>query len=784
VDRDRQDYGRALRGDLLPGYAFVPDGSAVLAASGGRLLRIALADGATTTVPFSAEIALPMAPRAHGDCRVEQGPVRARVSREAVWSPDGGRVAFSALARIHVADVATGAPSRRLTTATTVELQPVWSPDGERIVYRTWSRSQMGHLWIAQAGGDQPPRRLTDVGAFYADPAFTPDGDAIIALRGVPPQGARSDQRPVALDLVRIPLGSGTAQVITPGYRGRRPQVVRGATGSDRIYSSDGFSLFSIAIEGGDERRHLELRGRFDVSASPQPVAEAVVVSPDGTQALALINKQLWRLPVPAVDVGPLVVDLRSPPPDAWPLTRGGADDFGWTGGGRQVHWTIGATLHAAPAPTLPALLDDRPTVRQIPLEVRVPRTTGRGTVVLRGADVITMRRANGGSDAHLHARTDIVIEGNRFVAIGPTGSVPTAPHARVVDLNGSVVVPGLIDTHAHWDYPAAEVAGEESWSLRANLAYGVTAGLDTQSDHVANFVYQDLVEAGEMLGPRAFMAGPGVFGVNDYKPYEIDVASYAEALACLRRYRDHYRVHRVKLYLVGDRRQRQWFARACRALGLLATTEGYGDPVLHLTHALDGLHGNEHALSDGELHADVVETLAQAGTTHTSTLTTTHFGLAGVEYFLSRRDLRSDPKIARFYPHAVLTELTARRRVWGHESEFSIATMAAQAAKLQRAGVPVGVGSHGEVQGLGYHWELEMLAMGGMTPAEILRAATVDGARVIGLGADLGSIEPGKLADLVVLDANPLDDVRHTQRISAVMKDGVLYDGETLELR
>jgi imidazolonepropionase-like amidohydrolase/Tol biopolymer transport system component len=784
VERDRQDYGRAPRGDLLPGYAFVPDGSAVLVSSGGRLRRISVVDGVATTVPFTAEISLPMAPRARGRCRVEQGPVRARVAREAAWSPDGRRVAFSALARIHVADVVSGTPPRRLTTATTVELQPVWSPDGEWIAYRTWSGSAHGQLWVARPDADEPRRRIAGPGAFYTDPCFTPDGGALLVLRGVPLCGARSDHRPVTLDLVRIPLGPGPARVITAGFPGRRPHVVRAGAGPPRIYATDGFRLFSVAMDGGDERTHLELRGRFDVSESPQPVAEAVVVSPDGSQALGLINKQRWRLPVPAPDDGLVVVDVRSPPADAWPLTAAGADDVGWVAGGSRFHWTIGAMVHAVPAPSAPGLVDRRPTVHRVPLQVLAPRATGNGTTVLRGADVITMRRGDREGDATLHSRTDIAIDGNRFAAVGPTGSIPIPRDARVVELAGAVVVPGFIDSHAHWDYPASEVAGEESWSLRANLAYGVTAGLDTQSDDVANFVYQDLVDCGEMLGPRAFMTGPGIFGVNDYKPYEIDVASYDEALACLRRYRDHYRVHRVKLYLVGNRRQRQWFARACRELGMLATTEGYGDPVLHLAHALDGLHGNEHALSDGELHADVIGALARAGTTHTSTLTITHFGLAGVEYFLSRRDLWSDPKVVRFYPHDVLAELTARRRVWGNESEFSVATMAAQAAKLHRSGVPVGVGSHGEVQGLGYHWELEMLAMGGMTPTEILRAATVDGARVIGLDADLGSIEPGKLADLVVLHGNPLDDIRHTQRIAAVMKDGVLYDGETLDVR
>ncbi len=92
-----------------------------------------------------------------------------------------------------------------------------------------------------------------------------------------------------------------------------------------------------------------------------------------------------------------------------------------------------------------------------------------------------------------------------------------------------------------------------------------------------------------------------------------------------------------------------------------------------------------------------------------------------------------------------------------------------------------VGVGSHGQLQGLGYHWELWSVAAGGMSNHDALRAATILGAEGIGLDEDLGSLEPGKLADLVVLDANPLDDLRNTNTIRYVMKNGRLYEGETL---
>ncbi|MEC8745899.1 MAG: amidohydrolase family protein, partial [Pseudomonadota bacterium] len=118
----------------------------------------------------------------------------------------------------------------------------------------------------------------------------------------------------------------------------------------------------------------------------------------------------------------------------------------------------------------------------------------------------------------------------------------------------------------------------------------------------------------------------------------------------------------------------------------------------------------------------------------------------------------------------------------WYRDNEFDFEQGAAQVAKIQRAGGLVGVGGHAELQGLGYHWEMWAYAMGGMTPVEVLRAATIDGARIIGVEQDLGSIEVGKLADMVVLNSNPLDNIRNTVDIDKVLINGRLYNGDTMD--
>jgi hypothetical protein len=334
--------------------------------------------------------------------------------------------------------------------------------------------------------------------------------------------------------------------------------------------------------------------------------------------------------------------------------------------------------------------------------------------------------------------------------------------------------MPGLIDIHEHWPELEVGLVGRENWPMLADLAYGVTATRDPQSRTLDIFLYRDLIESGEILGPRMYTTGPGIFSNTPLSTYE-------DVVRVLIRYKKYYRTDMVKAYNLGDRQVRQWVAQAARQEGLMPTTEGAMDLKLDLTHALDGFSGNEHALPVAPLYKDVIELFARSGIYYTPTLVLSYGGPLGENFFYESTNVREDPRLRRFVPQDVLDSRTLRRS-WYHNQEYIFPKLAAAAAAINRAGGRVCIGGHGQFHGIQTHWEMWALASGGMSNLQVIRAATIRGAEAIGYARDLGSIEPGKLADLIVLDEDPLTDIHNTSSISYVMANGRLYSAGTLD--
>jgi Tol biopolymer transport system component len=782
IQRDEQE-SRYTR-DLIPGYAFTPDSKSVLAAYGGKIHRLDVQTGADQLIPFTARVSQPVGSRLNFPLRVDDGPVKARLIQGPAPSPDGKHLAFSALTKLYVMDLPEGKP-RQLSTALAREFQPSWSPDGKSLAYVSWS-PEGGHIWKRAGDGQGQPEQLTRAGAFYSEPVWTPDGERIVALRAARQARVESPYGSGAvLDLVWVPAEGGDARVISPARGASAPHFAKEA---DRVYMTTPSGLVSMRFDGTDRRTHLAVTGKTAYSPQEPEPAEQINLSPDGRWALARVTTQLYLLALPQFGGEAPKVSVHEPSVPLKKLTDIGADYSAWADGGKTITWAVGASFFRLPFdsvifPPLKSEDEDKaedkekaeaerkaqkPKPEEVAVAIERPRHRPRGTVVLSGAKVVTMR------GDEVIAEGDIVVTDHRIVAVGRKGSLKVADGAKVIDMTGNTIVPGFIDTHPHWSEVKRGVLDMQNWSFFATLAYGVTAGRDPQTGTNDMFAYQDLVETGELVGPRAFSTGPGILSDNDFQSAE-------DVEAVVARYKKYYRTNTLKSYMIGNRRQREWMVEACRKNEVMPTTEGGLDLKLNLTHAIDGFSGNEHSLPVVPLFADVVELFARTGISYTPTLLVAYGGPFGETDFFTTTSIHDDPKIRRFIPHEIL-DSKVRRSPWFHKSEHVYPLIAASAAKVARAGGHVCIGSHGEMQGIGYHWEMWALASGGWQPLEVLRAATLNGAEAIGYAQDLGSLEVGKLADLVVLSADPLKDIHNTSSVRYVMKNGELFEGDTLD--
>ena len=551
----------------------------------------------------------------------------------------------------------------------------------------------------------------------------------------------------------------------------------------------------------------------------PSP-AGLITIAPTGKKALALINNEIYVVTLPKT--GKLTnISLANAGSAEFParkLTELGGEFPAWQSDGKTVHWSLGTShfvydvdkaetfddslklakkieakkladsLALAKADTSKIKIDsakakaDSTAKKEEKKEDAVFKATEtevklfyqkdipQGVVLFKGARIITM---NG---EEVIENGDMLVENNRIKAIGKSGTLIAPASTKTIDVKGKTIIPGFVDTHSHM-WPNWGIHKNQIWIYATNLAYGVTTTRDPQTATTDVLTYGDMVESGNMVGPRIYSTGPGV-GFWDY-----NIKDSAQAELVLKQYSKYYHTKYIKMYLTGNRQQREWIIMAAKKQQLMPTTEGGLSIKLNLTNLLDGYPGHEHAIPIYPLYKDVFTSIAEAKMCVTPTLLVSYGGPFAENYFWETENPYHDAKMQYFMPYEELASKTRRVGAgWFMYEEQVFPKHAKSMKSLVEAGGLAGIGSHGEFQGLGYHWEMWAMQSGGMRPMDVLKTATILGATGLGLDKDLGSLQTGKLADFIILDKNPLENIRNTNTIQFVMKNGRLYDGNTCD--
>ena len=761
LDQDMQETW-AVTG-VYPNMDWTPDSKEVVFWAGGKIRRVPVNGGEAREIPFHVRDDRVVANSLHPTVDVAPASFETKMVRWAQLSPDGRQVVFESLGKLWIRPANGGAP-RPLTKGNgdAFEAWPSWSRDGRSIAFVRWSDSDLGRVQVVSASGGSP-RNVTTQPGHYAKPRFAPDGRSIVFEAGKG-GGLTSDKWSRDAGVYVVPTSGGAPRLVERGAS--NPQF--GASG-DRLFMTvtndeDKLQLVSTDLSGEAKRVHAtgELASDFQVS-------------PDGRSIAFRQNYEAHLMPlVPgAQDVG---VELKD---GALPTTRlsiGGGDFLHFSADGARVHWSIGPTLYTAD--TRIAYHEGyKPPEAGIRLSrtVAAPKPTAR--VALTGARVITMAGPDGG----IIEDGTVLVEGDRIVSVGPRGSVAVPAGTPTVDLTGKTVVPGFIDAHAHGPQGENGLVPQQNYSTMSNLALGTTTIHDPSNTAIEVFAASEMQRAGLILAPRIFSTGEVVYGAKAAGIFA-DVGKLDDAIAHVRRLKAQG-AWSVKNYNQPRREQRQMVVAAAQAENMLVVPEGGSLFNMDISLIQDGNATIEHNVPGSTFYSDVLQMWSQTTTNYTPTLVVTYGGPAGDPYWRSHTNVWEQPLLKAHIPPGTLAAANARREI-APEEDYSDTWSAREARKLADRGIQVNIGAHGQQDGIGTHWEMWSFVKGGWTPLQALQAATISPARTLGLVKDLGSLEPGKLADLVVLDANPLENIRNSEKVAQVMIGGRLYDASTLNER
>jgi imidazolonepropionase-like amidohydrolase/Tol biopolymer transport system component len=752
------------------GYAWSPDSRSLFIASHGQIQRVDPVNGKMFSVPFEAEVVQSFCPTLKVNQEAIGRSFNAKALRSTQRSPDGELWATHAGGYIWLGNPQTG--FTKLNTEEHLAFEPAFSADGNFLTYVTWDDVSGGSLWILDLKArKREPFKLTTERGIYRQPQFSADGKRIVFMREGPNSHMGEDVG-TEKGIFWIPAKGGKAvQVSTDG---EFPQFSR--TG-ERIYYQTGGHLFgalekamhSIRPDGFDKVTHVK-----------STYANRFLPSPDGKWLAFTELHKVYVIPFPATKE-PLTISGKMKSVPLARVSEQAGIALQWSSDSKSLHWTLGNKAYTASLtelfPWVLSPLDSSKatvSIQEVEINIELKSDYPKGTLLaFTGCRIISM-----GSEGVIEDGVLIVRE-DRIEAIGKRGSVTIPSDAKQIDCGGLTLMPGLVDVHAHTGNFRHGISPQQQWEYLANLAFGVTTTHDPSANTEMVFAQAEALRSGAMFGPRLFSTGTILYGADG--DFKAEINSLEDARRAIQRNKA-FGAFSVKSYNQPRREQRQWVMQAAREENILVVPEGGSFFYHNLNMLLDGHTGIEHNLPVAPLYSDVIQFWAQTRAGNTPTLIVNYGGVNGEFYWYQHTEVWNDKHLLQFVPRE-LVDSRSRHRTMIPEEEYENGhiLVAKSCKKLWDAGVNIHLGSHGQMQGIGAHWELWMLVQGGFTPLEALEAGTLRGAQYLGLQNELGSLEPGKLADIVFVRGKPDEDIFQSRNVEQVMLNGRLYDAFSL---
>ncbi len=750
---------------IYTGFAWGPDDKNIIIWSGGKIMSVDAGKVNTATeIPFTCHVNQRINDAVRFKQNLNQDEFTVNVIRHAVTAPNGKLLVFNALGHIYKKELPNGKPER-ITKSNSLEFEPSFSPDGKTLVYVTWEDSATGSICKLTLNGKSKPVAITSKKGMYRTPVFSPDGK-MLAYNKEGSNDIVGNTYTIKPGIYTMPANGGKEEFVTD--KGEYPKF---NNDGGRIYYQTGGNLFGSLDKTFNS---CKLDGSDDRTIFKSTYASQFTLSPDNEWVAFVDLHNAYIAPFPHTGK---TINLSNDSTD-FPVKKVSMDagiNLQWGNDGKQLHYTLGDQYYSIN-------LDDRfefiahhpDSLFKLPehgisvgLTAKMDKPTGISAFT--HARIITMK-----GDEVIEDGT-VLVEGNLIKAVGKSGSINVPTYAKVFDCAGKTITPGFVDAHAHGNHFRYGLTPQQHWPYFANLAYGVTTMHDPSAYSEMVFAQSEMVKAGLMVGPRVFSTGTILYGAEG--DFKAPINNIDDARSALRRSKA-YGAFSVKSYNQPRREQRQMVIQAARELQMEVVPEGGSFYYHNLSMILDGHTTVEHNIPIATLYNDVVQLWKNAATGNTPTLIVSYGALSGENYWYQHTNVWENEKLLRFTPRAVI-DTRSRHRNMAPEEEYENGYMQVSRSlkKLTDAGVKINMGAHGQLQGLGAHWEIWMLAQGGMTNMEALRCATYNSAYNLGLDEWVGSLQPGKMADLLIMDKNPLESIYNTESIHYTMVNGRLYD-------